>query len=1020
MPDFHAAIFLAPTIVALLADPQPAEHCRGNALPVRIPPAELPTPRVISFQGGTLFSEFKIRGKSSLTNAESFYRLADNLYAFPQHLLMGQPAERKNRMKKSALGVALLVGVLQTVYSAELPVSFTDEQIDKAVASAPELPVDLGFGLELKLVDYVDFTADEVLHDFRDRGSSRVVEGPAGKYRQSAAHRHAHFSVRWKSGGVDQPHLLVFEYPDDADRQICFFTHDSRLTGIRNLDWSLETGVNCGDPFPLSNRMQYHTMFSWPSDRYPVAMVMNWARNKTGAAASRLWVYAIEKGLPPLEINEPDPENTRDLGIVYNYSKIPRMCVFGGAGNEKAFEHMVEYHRFRGDNLIAWPVVVNNSWGFYCTIPAWDGGENPRGVELEQALAVCEKAGMKFLPIINAGFGFKMGGKNDADSDPAERRALIEKGFTQFMERYGNSPALCGIAFDTQDLSPNYGEAAVDQWKKSFGSLAGFRKFMKTIAPDLPLFHFLGGKGIHVSYFKTHGDGGTDCGSVLKRWEEGNTAWSEHLANEAKTLWTAWNRDPAELNSDGIETILNYQVDDARIFDTYFQNPRAEFYRDMEASAEKAALINTRKAMVWNTFYEGYIGLNPYNWYYQKLWVAPDFSLSPPYGLYGQTLAMSHRDRDMMLVGAWGRKGGGIEQALRKFAVAFRALPPGELEPIEIQGNSPLIARGIAGEEKFYLNMINPTPFDQSLNINGETALLMKPFSIITHELSARPALSGEAAATYTEWVLNRLKKFKADMVSIRKINPDAVSEAYDRHLKKAAALFTGKKIYAADQALGHGLQRELDTRLAILQPRELKVPKMKNVPELDAPFDQWPEKAADWQTDASHIATHLFFPGQWDGKDDLSARIRCAHDDKTLAFTIRVSDQNRQKRDDAVMHFSAKNYLTWALQLSKYETTIPIPLPVGSEPEALGGPFGMNGTVCLVEGGYEIAVQFDLELLPLHDSRIGWVFGAGDDDENSSAKPNGWARKQALLFPNDPLYQYWNDARTCAELVLE
>jgi len=923
-------------------------------------------------------------------------------------------------MKKSLLSTAVFIGIVQTVFSAELPVSFTDKQVEKAVASAPALPVDLNFGLSLKLVDYVDFTSEEVLHDFRDRGTSTVIEGPAGKYRQSAAHRHAHFSVRWRSAGADQPHLLVFEYPDDADRQICFFTHDSRLSGRRNIDWSLETGVNCGDPFPLSSKMQYHTMFFWPSDDYPVAMVMNWARNKTGAAASRLWVYAIEGGLPPLDVKEPASENTRDLGIVYNYSKIPRLCVFGGKGTETAFDHMAEYHRFRGDNLIAWPVAHNNTWGFCCTIPAWDGGEGDKSLELDQALAACEKYGLKFLPVFNTGFTFKFNGKKDENSDPAERRAAIEKGFTQFIERYGKSPALYGIAFDTQDLSPNYGVGAMDQWKKSFGSRAKFKEFMESIAPDLPLFHFLGGKGIHKEFFIGKGDHEINPGEVLARWEENNTPWSTHLANEAEALWISWNRAPDELNADGIETILNYQVDDPLIFNSYHQNPRAAFYHDMEASAEKTALIDTRKAMVWNTFYEGYIGLNPQNWYYQKLWVAPDFNPAPPFGLYGQTMAMSHRDRDMMLIGAWGRKGGGMEQALREFAVEYRALPAGELKPLSIAGNSPLITRGITDQKTFYLNVINPAPFAQSLKINEKTETL-KPFSIITRELAAAPVLSGKASAAYTDWLQKRLTRFKTDIVSIRAINKEAAPAAYDRHLKKAEILFAEGRIHAADRALGHGLQRELDTRLAILQPRELSVPKIKKIPAFDIPVEQWPAEAADWQTGDGHIATHIFFPGQWDGKDDLSARIRCAHDGKTLAFAIRVLDQDHHKRDGATMHFSAENYLTWSPQLSKYETTIPIPVPSDDTPEELSGSFGLNGTVRLVDSGYEIAMQFPLAQLPVGgDQRIGWVFSCKDDDENSSAKTSGWACKQALLFPNDPLYQYWNDARTCAELVLK
>lgn len=914
-------------------------------------------------------------------------------------------------MKKPLLTAIIFAGIALTATTQELPVSFTDRQIAEAVANAPELPVDLGFDLKLKLVDYVDFTAEEVLHDFRDRNSSKVVEGPAGKYRQTAAHRHAHFSVRWKSAGADRPHLLVFEYPDDADRQICFFMHDSRLSGKKNIDWSLEAGVNCGKPFPTSGTMQYHTMFFWPSDEYPVAMVMNWERNKSGAAASRLWVYAIEEDLPALAIDEPEPETPRMLGTLYNYALVPNLCVFGGKGPESAFSHMVDYHFFRGENLIAWPVVSNNSWGFRCTIPAWNGGDQ-WSVELDQALVACEKRGMKFLPIFNTGFEFKLDGKTDVKYDPAERRALIEKGFEQFMERYGKSPSLYGIAFDTQDLSPKYGEAALDQFRKSFGTLAEFRGFLRSIAPDLPVFHFLGGRSIHDQYFH-------DAGDVLHRWEtsEDHPDWSAFLADEADSLWTSWNRDPDEMNADGIETILSYHADDARIFDTYYQNPRAAFYWDLEASADKANLINTRKAMVWNTFYEGHIGLTPSNWWYQKLWVAPDFNPAPPLTLYGHMMAMSHRDRDLLLVGSWNRKGSGMESSMRGFAQAFRALPPIELEPLAISGTNALIARSGIWKNKIYLNVINPAPFPQELVINGNMETVA-PFNLLTRSFAEGTVLeiSGTISEEYRAWVAGRLDQFSKMMDRLSDL-----PESYRLHLSRAQTLFDATDVLGADRALGFGLSQELETRLEILAPRPFEVPKVNRLPSRRDSLDRWPSKAADVRTDGSHIATHLFFPGQWDGQEDLSLRIRAAHDGKKLVLGIRVYDTDRTDRDGAALHFSSENYLKVEPQHVKYETTIRLAPPAGKEEKEITGPYRMKGTIRNVKGGYEAILFFDVSEMPLGENKqIGWSIVAEDDDPGSGSRNYSWARKQSVVFPNDPLYPFWDDARTCGELIFQ
>ncbi|NRA40098.1 MAG: hypothetical protein HRU15_18280, partial [Planctomycetes bacterium] len=278
------------------------------------------------------------------------------------------------------LGLFIACTICAVAPAVERAITFTDAQVAEAVAAAPQAPTlqDMqdDFGVELKLVDYIDFTDPHEFHDLFDRGTSQIVSGPAGTYRSTAAHRHAMVSVRWKADALDVPHVLVWEYPDDADRQMCFFTHESRLSGRKNIDWSLETGVNCGYPLPLSNTNQYHTFFFWPSDNYPVAMYMNWARNKVPAAASKLWVYRVQGDhLPPLQVEEPDAENPRIFGGIHNWSLVPTKGIFG-LNKKTVMDHIAEYHAFRGDNIISWPVVSNNRWGFCCTIPSWDGGTN--------------------------------------------------------------------------------------------------------------------------------------------------------------------------------------------------------------------------------------------------------------------------------------------------------------------------------------------------------------------------------------------------------------------------------------------------------------------------------------------------------------------------------------------------------------------------------------------------------------------------------------------------------------------
>ncbi len=916
--------------------------------------------------------------------------------------------------------VSVLLGLffVNLEAAAEKKVGFTDAQVAEAVKKAPKLPIydsiSEDFEINVKLVDFIDFTDPNDFHDLFDRGTSKIEEGPAGKYRVTAAHRHSLVSVRWKADEKDKPHLLVWEYPDDAERQICFFTHESKLSGRRNIDWSLETGVNCGHPLPLTNNMQYHTFFFWPTDNYPVAMYMNWARNKVPAAASRLWVYRVEGDhLPPLQVEEPDPENPRIIGGIHNWSLVPTKGIFG-LNRGTVMDHIAEYHAFRGDNIISWPVVSNNTWGFRCKIPSWDGGNGRDTVELEQILAACEKHKIKFMPVFNTGIKFKMKGKDNKASSQAERRANIEQGFKEFINTYGKSKALYGIAFETQDLSPKYTECSLDEFRKSFGSLKAFSDFMKSIAPDLELYHYLGSKNIHAQYFY-------DGDQVFKRWEDSKKPWSEHLAGEVNAYWKTNQRDPKELANDGIHTVLSYQSDDYKIFDTYYQNPRAMTYWDLEASQARSDLFDTRKALIWNTFYEGYIGLAPTNWLYLKVWVAPDFNPAGPHALAAWMQSMQHRDRDMLLFGAWNNKGAGIESKVRKMAKAFRSLPPTELKDVAVIGDSPVKVRSTQFKGKTYVNLVNNTTYAHELSI-GSKKVMLSPYTMETLILDGKKTVKakGKVNADYVRWLNTRLDAFYASYERLRALDKSAVPAAYLKHYEIAKALCQDKKYYAADNALGHGVQEEINLRISILKPRELTVPKHSSNAALTADLNAWPKQAADWKTESEHIGTHLFFPNLWHGDKDLGARIRCFHDGETLHFGIAVSDQTLTAKDACAMYFSGENYLKYATNSEKYESNIAIGIPRSGKELAISGKYGAKGKVTKTKAGYTAVFSVNVKELPLKDKSIGWLFMATDEDNNKHLNPASWARKQVLMYPNDPNFPYWSDARTCVRLILD
>jgi len=924
-------------------------------------------------------------------------------------------------MKEFAvLFVGMMLVCWGYVGAAEAPVKMTDAQVAAAVARAPEVPVDLGLDLRLKLVDFIDCTDPDDPHDMMDYGMSRVVTGPAGKYRETARYRHAFFAYRWRRGLQDAPHVLVFEYPDDAKREICFLTHESGLSGQKNIDWSLETGVYSGNPYPPTGKMQYHTAFFWPEDKWPVAMVANWARSGTPAACSRIWVFSVVGQLPPMKIADPDPKNPRLLGELYNWSLVPTRGIFGLSNPKTAFNHIAEYHAYLGHNIVSWPVVSNNSWGFRCIIPAWDGGD--QNDELSSILNACARRGVKFIAVFNNGYRFRIGGKTYQDDKEAYAQG-VRKGFQQFVARYGKHPALYGIAMDTQDLSPRYGDGALDCIRDCFGGdLGNFVQFIHGLRPDLKVFHFLGGRSIHAQYFP-------DGGDIIGRWEQSGTPWSQYLADEVLKLWKEWNRDPAELNAvDGLTTILNYQSDDHGLFDSYSQNPRSMFYFDLDTSPARAGLVDSRAALIWNTFYEAWLGLyaDPISFWYRKEWVAPDFCPAHPRGLAGWARAMMHRDRDVIIAGAWNRKGGGQEAPMRQFARAYRSLPPIELDVVATTGNTPVLVRAGTWKDKTYVSALNTTPFAARIEVSlgGKAQTVeMAPMAmeVLTAPGRVEVSAKGEAAQAYVHWLQERVDEYAKLLGNVRALDPAAAPQPYAEHLARAQGLISAGKLREADVELGHGLTTELALRKRVLAPPQTAVPRVSAAPPLNGDLDAWPANAVDISAMDANIGTHLFFPGSWHGPDDLSARVRLAHDGSKLYFGVQVNDNVLTEKDSLNLFFSTANYRQWLPQSLPYELSFSAALPLKAETAASTGAHGFTCTTRRTPKGYVAEGSLNMADLKLTSgSKLGWVFQMSEDDNTPHLPTSGWARKAVLLIPNNPTFAYWSDARTCEELVFE
>ncbi|NLF33115.1 MAG: hypothetical protein GX591_19800 [Planctomycetes bacterium] len=921
----------------------------------------------------------------------------------------------------------------QAAEAAEKPVAITDAQLAAAVDAAPPCPHADAMGLSLRLIDYIDCTAADDPHDFMDQGTSSVAEGPAGRYRITAAHRHAFFAYRFRAAGKDKPVLIVIEYPDDADRTINFSTHESGLSGRSNLDWSLESGVYTGDPLPLSNAMQYHTFILWAQDQWPAVLVGNFHRYGHPAAAGRIWVYAIEGPLPPLDVDAPDPDDQRQLGHFNSLGSYLPIRLYFGLKSPQAVEHMLDYYQYVGVNEVSWTVAANSGgvW-FDCVIPAWgvteaDLNRNSavkRDTLAETLEAMDRRDGwFSFAACFNMGGGFRIGDKSFNDMSDAELLAVLEAGFGEFFDRYGRYRSLRKVILGSQY------QASFSKFLNQRGLLEEVVAMIKSIRPDIQVGTFIGGPTLHQQYF--HGGqydevAGATTADVVKQWETSGRPWEDVLGDAALEAWKLWGHDPADWAVEGMTVYDQYQPDDHRIFGLYAQEPRAMLYYDLDWSQRRDEHLDTDHAAMWNTHFEGWYGLHPeVNFWYQKLWVAPDFNAPPPLSLLSYARILTHRDRLAIMPGSWNNKYFGYEPAMRRFARAYRSLPPVTMTDVDTPGLDGVTVRWLIYNDRRYVSVQSGMPFPCEVAVDG-TPVALEPFGLaaLADDGTDEPVVTGQAPEAYRQWVASRIDRLERACNAVHDLDPAAAPEVYRGVVRDARAALDAGRPFSADHLVGAGLIGELELRRDILARPRAAAPRLAAAPPMNGDLDAWPANATDLHADSGKfLAGHLYFPNSWSGPDNLSARVRIGHDGTNLYIAAAVRDDKLTELDSCQFWLSTNGaYRDWTLDRARQDVTWAIGLPTDEQPvrEGVGGR-DFTWTCRRIPGGYVVEGSAPLvKLGVLPGQSVGFLLYVQDDDALPNRNPAGWARNQALLVPHEPTYTYYGDARSCGELALE
>lgn len=196
------------------------------------------------------------------------------------------------------------------------------------------------------LLDRIDCTQDYPAERYFSNGTVQVVESSAGRYREAEAKPLSRFGYRFTIQHMGRPHVAIIRYPDDKRRFMCIMDGTS---------YDLTTGLFTGWEQPLTGQMVELRQVFWPRWENCSILFMTWSEGEPAAAAS-IEIYELDD-LPPLEVpGDPNDGSHREIGIQY---EDPCGCCAseGALTREEWIDHLVQYARHSGQNLLAYPMA---------------------------------------------------------------------------------------------------------------------------------------------------------------------------------------------------------------------------------------------------------------------------------------------------------------------------------------------------------------------------------------------------------------------------------------------------------------------------------------------------------------------------------------------------------------------------------------------------------------------------------------------------------------------------------------
>lgn len=195
--------------------------------------------------------------------------------------------------------------------------------------------------IEGVLLRKFDCTREYGPGEYLEHQPTRVVDSPAGRYREAGGKMRCRFAYRFRVAKIGHPHVVVLWYPDDKRRH--FGVSDG-------MTYDMNMGIHTGWAHPLSHTMHEARLFFYPRWNDCAIQITTWGTGEP-AAASAIEVWELADAAPLAIPSDPGDGSRRVLGSQWE-DPCGYALAEGAMDHKQWTDHVLAYARHSGQNVI--------------------------------------------------------------------------------------------------------------------------------------------------------------------------------------------------------------------------------------------------------------------------------------------------------------------------------------------------------------------------------------------------------------------------------------------------------------------------------------------------------------------------------------------------------------------------------------------------------------------------------------------------------------------------------------------